>query len=124
MGKWKYRFKEDHILLGFFVPNSKALLTDSFQEAGYTTLESYLRSIENSDHANWEDAVDITVVKRIRERTNISITNTYQGDKDTENSSATSSLSRKFGAMLLPPKTLVKHLLEKKKRKKQIEKRH
>lgn len=109
--------KEDHILLGFFVPNSKALLTDSFQEAGYTTLESYLRSIENSDHANWEDAVDITVVKRIRERTNISITNTYQGDKDTENSSATSSLSRKFGAMLLPPKNFGKTSSREKEKK-------
>lgn len=100
--------KENHILLGFFVPNSNALLVDDFQKVGYKTLETYLRSIENSDHANWEDAVDITIVKRIRERTNQAITNTYQGDKDAENSSATSALSRKFGAMLLPPKNFGK----------------
>lgn len=100
--------KENHILLGFFVPNSSALLMEDFRKAGYKTLESYLRSIENSDHANWEDAVDITIVKRIRERTNQAITNVYQGDKDTENSSATSALSRKFGTMLLPPKSFGK----------------
>lgn len=96
--------KEDSILLGFFVPNSNAELTDNFNEAGYRTLESYLRGIEKSDHANWEDDVNVTIVKRIRERTNQTIIKAYQDDKDLTTSSATSSLSRKFGSILMPPK--------------------
>ena len=100
--------KENHVLLGFFVPNSNALLMKNFQKKGYETLETYLRSIENSDHAVWEDDVDITIVKRVRERTNQAITNIYQRDKDTENSSVTLGLSRKFGMMLLPPKNFGK----------------
>ncbi|WP_303965612.1 hypothetical protein [Sporosarcina ureae] len=106
--------KENHILLAFFVPNSNALLTDNFQKAGYKNLESYLRSIETSDHANWEDDVNITIVKRIKERTNQAITNAYQDDKDAEYTSATSGLSRKFGAMLLPPKNFGKTSTRKK----------
>lgn len=100
--------KENHILLGFFVPNSVALLSNNFKEAGYFTLETYLRAIEASDHACWEDDVNITIVKRIRDRTNHIITSRYQEEKDLINSSATSSLSRKFGAMLMPPRNFGK----------------
>lgn len=106
--------KENHILLGFFVPNSNALLSENFRKAGYENLESYLRSIETSDHANWEDDVNITIVKRIRERTNQAITNAYQDDKESEYTSATSGLSRKFGAILLPPKNFGKTSAHKK----------
>lgn len=100
--------KEEHVLLGFFVPNSSAILLDRYSTIGYPTLETYLRSIEKSDHAVWEDDVDFTIIKRIRERVTQTITNSYQEDKDSDSSSATSGIARKFGSMLLPKKNFGK----------------
>lgn len=100
--------KENHILLGIFVPNSSAMLASNFEKAGYSTLETYLRDIEASDHAHWEDHVNITIIKRIRERTNFIINNKYQEESDSLNTSVTSSLSRKFGSLLMPPRNFGK----------------
>lgn len=105
--KWcksNINLKEEHILLGFFVPNSEAKLIDRFEEAGYKNLESYLRDIESSDHATWEDLVDMTLVTRIRNYCSRAITESYQQDEDEANSSVTSGLARKFGNIIMPPK--------------------
>ncbi|MFL0504201.1 hypothetical protein ACH0B5_00510 [Ureibacillus sp. 179-F W5.1 NHS] len=105
-GPWsngEVALKEGNILLGFFVPNSYGILADSFKKYGYTTIESYLRSIESSDHAEWQDAVNITLVTRMKNYTSRAIKNAYQNTEDVANSSVTSSLSRKFGALLMPP---------------------
>lgn len=96
--------KEEHILLGFFVPNSNAELIPQFVEAGYKNLEAYLRSIESSDHATWEDIVDMTLVTRMRNYTSRAIREFYQSEEEEFGSSATSGLSRKFGSILMPPK--------------------
>ncbi|CAM5220976.1 hypothetical protein UACE39S_00985 [Ureibacillus acetophenoni] len=100
--------KDGNILLGYFVPNSNAKLAESFQKNGFITVESYLRSIESSDHAEWEDAVDITLVTRMKSYTSRAIKNVYQNTEELLNSSVTSSLSRKFGALLMPPKNFGK----------------
>ena len=95
--------KEDHLLLSIFVPNSEAILHDSFKEKGYGKLETYLRATENSDHAMWADEDKITIIKRIINNCSVTIKNFYRKDEVDGVSSATSSISRKFGALLLPP---------------------
>lgn len=105
--KWSpnnINLKEDHILLGFFVPNSNAILIPKFREAGYNNLESYLRDIESSDHAEWEDLVDMTLVSRMRNYTSRAIREVYQSEEEDLGTSITSGLSRKFGKILMPPK--------------------
>src|SRR5699024_8109178 len=66
-GRWipnGINIKDGHILLAYFVPNSFVHLSKKFQDQGYENLEQYLRSIETSDHASWDDRVGITIVKR------------------------------------------------------------
>lgn len=100
--------KEDHLLFGFFVPNSKALLQDSYQKMGYKNLENYLRATENADHANWVDEANITIIRRLKQYTSQAIQDEFQDSNGNENTSATSALSRKFGAILMPPKNFGK----------------
>lgn len=110
-GLWansEIELKEGNILLGYFVPNSNAELTNTLNELGYRTVESYLRAIENSDHAEWEDQPNISIVTRIIARCNKTIKDSYQSPEELELSTATSSLSRKFGAILMPPKNFGK----------------
>ncbi|MFQ3905230.1 hypothetical protein ABLV94_05605 [Staphylococcus sp. Mo2-7] len=106
-GEWSPKaniLKEDHNLLGFFVPNSSKELIDKYQELGYKDLEQYLRATENADHANWVDEDGIGIVRRIKEYTAKKINDYFLGETIEKKSSATSGLSRKFGKMLLPPK--------------------
>src|SRR5699024_11125103 len=95
--------EEGKLFLGFFVPNSEAVLIDRYVQEGYKNLEEYLRLIEASDHANWEDNVGYTIVKRMRDYTNRVIKNAYRDAEKHINTSVTSALSRKFGNLLLPP---------------------
>lgn len=97
-----------HMLIGFFVPNSNGELVESFKENKLSTVESYLRSVENSDHAIWEDVPGVSVITRIRNHTNKIIKDSYQNEDEYGSSSVTSSLSRKFGAILMPPKNFGK----------------
>jgi len=96
--------KEDHFLLGFFVPSSQSELIEKYQNLGYKNVEAYLRATENADHATWADEDSITIIKRIKSYTLSAIMNTYKDPDENEYSSATSGLSRKFGSMLLPPR--------------------
>lgn len=96
--------KEDSLLLGFFVPNSNALLLDKFNKNGYFTLENYLRATENADHANWVDEDGIGIIRRMKQYTVKAISDSYQNLSNDQQTSATSALSRKYGQMLLPPK--------------------
>ena len=96
--------KEDSLLLGFFVPNSNALLLEKFNKNGYFTLENYLRATENADHANWVDEDGIGIIRRMKQYTVKAISDSYQNQSNDQQTSATSALSRKYGQMLLPPK--------------------
>lgn len=100
--------KDGHMLIAFFVPNSNGELASRFKDVKLSTVESYLRSVENSDHAVWEDVPGVSVITRIRNYTNKIIKSAYQSEDDYNNSSVTSSLSRKFGAILMPPKNFGK----------------
>lgn len=100
--------KEDHLLFGFFVPNSKGILLDKFHTLGYETLEQYLRATENADHANWIDDAGLGIIRRMKSYTAKAISESFQDLLGNEHSTATSALSRKFGAMLMPPKNFGK----------------
>ncbi|WP_323707115.1 hypothetical protein P3U62_00630 [Mammaliicoccus vitulinus] len=106
-GEWSPKSniqKENHNLLGFFVPNSNGELIDKIQEIGYKNLEQYLRATENADHANWIDEDGIRIIQRIHEYTSKIINDHFVGETEEKQTSATSGLSRKFGKLLLPPK--------------------
>lgn len=100
--------KEDHLLFGFFVPNSYALLQENYQAMGYRNLENYLRATENADHASWVDETNVTIIRRLKQYTSQAIQDEFQDSNRNENTSATSALSRKFGAILMPPKNFGK----------------
>lgn len=110
-GDWSPRgnvIAEEHILLGFFVPNSFGELYHKYAEIGYKNLESYLRATENADHANWVDEDGITIIKRTKGYVSKEIQEYYQVLDGDSYSSATSVLSRKFGNILMPPRNFGK----------------
>lgn len=110
-GKWapsEIVQSDDHMLFGFFVPNSSGELIDHYQKLNYRDLEMYLRGTESADHANWIDDAGITIVDRIIKYTSKTIKEQYQEDSDEGLSSATSGLSRKYGSILMPPRNFGK----------------
>lgn len=100
--------KDDHLLFAFFVPNSHGRLNTKYREMGYETVEQYLRATENSDHATWVDEANISIISRMKRYSAQAIKNIYQNEEDHGHTSATSALSRKFGALLMPPKNFGK----------------
>lgn len=107
--KWlPYEVKQEerHLLIGFFVPNSHAELKN--KDLGYTNLESYLRATENSDHADWTDRAGMSIIDRMQKYTKSAILNYYKEHLDEDKGSVTSGLSRKFGAMFMPPRNFGK----------------
>ena len=118
-GEWAPRGliqNDDHLLFGFFVPNSKGMLLPKFKEKGYPNLESYLRATENADHAKWEDEVGIGIIRRIKTYSADAIKKTFEDLIDNGHTTATSALSRKFGALLMPPKNFGKTSTKKKEK--------
>lgn len=99
---------ENCMIFGFFVPNSLENLVNKYTELGYKNLESYLRATENADHAKWEDADGIGIINRMKSYTSKAILKEFQGESEKENTSATSGLSRKYGAIFMPPKNFGK----------------
>lgn len=99
---------DNHILFGIFVPNSTGKLHENHQEKGYFNLEQYLRAVENADHANWVDEDGTTLVQRIKKYSSNRISEYYQENKGQEYSSAVAGLSRKFGQLMMPPKSFGK----------------
>jgi len=97
--------KEDHLLFGFFVPNSTGELLEKFK---YDTLEQYLRATENADHAKWVDDVGIGIIRRMKSYTAKAINEAFQNLTGNDHTTETSALSRKFGALLMPPKNFGK----------------
>lgn len=95
--------RENHLLFAFFVPNSNEELNEKHKSMGYKDLESYLRSTENADHANWLDTDKVSIVDRIKKYSKSKIESSFISEEDKKNTTATSALSRKFGR-LLPPR--------------------
>ncbi|WP_413367295.1 hypothetical protein [Lysinibacillus sp. 3P01SB] len=96
--------KEGHLILGFFVPVSNAVLIEKYEEMGYKNLENYLRATENADHANWVDEDGVGIIRRMKKYSSKAILESFQGEQNNGHTSATSALSRKYGALLMPPR--------------------
>ncbi|MBG9982131.1 hypothetical protein HZY86_03295 [Aerococcaceae bacterium DSM 111020] len=94
--------EENKLLLGFYVPVSKRELHDKLKKQGFDTMESYLRSIETADHAIWEDQDGINIVIRTKKATAKLVQDALNKEENTKQGDATSRLSRKYGAMLIP----------------------
>ena len=69
----------------------------------FPTLESYLRSIENADHANWLDENGFYSFKRLKNGIRNSILTDFEENEFSETRTETSRLSKVLGKFLLPP---------------------
>ncbi|HFU3697765.1 TPA: hypothetical protein ACGO5C_001906 [Streptococcus suis] len=94
--------RDDTVLFSLFVPSSSVKL-DSKHYPSYPTVESYLRSIENADHANWVDENGLTFIKRIKKNVVEIIKEHFQVNEYSTVGSATTRLSKMLGNAILPP---------------------
>lgn len=94
--------EDRHTLISIFVPVSKEKLSPRFYP-NFPTLESYLRSIENADHANWLDENGFTLIKRLKNGIRNSILTDFEENEFSETRTETSRLSKVLGKFLLPP---------------------
>ena len=94
--------EDRHMLISIFVPVSKEKLSPRFYP-NFPTLESYLRSIENADHANWLDENGFTLIKRLKDGIRNSILTDFEENEFSETGTETSRLSKVLGKFLLPP---------------------
>src|SRR5699024_6290167 len=106
-GPWtpsEFLYEESNLLLGFFVPVSNSELNKNYNNLGYRTVENYLRSTENSDHANWMDQEGVGIINRMKKYSEQAIKNHYFKEDNNSNITETSGLSRKYGELFMPPK--------------------
>lgn len=94
--------KEDTMLFSLFVPNSNVKLDTRYYKS-YKTVESYLRSVENADHANWIDENGLSFIKRTKKNVTEVIKEYFQVNESHTVGSATSRLSKMLGNAILPP---------------------
>ena len=94
--------EDKRMLISIFVPVSKEKLSSRFYP-NFPTIESYLRSIENADHANWLDESGVTLIKRLKGVIRNSILSDFEENEFSETGTETSRLSKVLGKFLLPP---------------------
>ena len=94
--------EDKRMLISIFVPVSKEKLSSRFYP-NFPTIESYLRSIENADHANWLDENGFTLIKRLKGGIRNSILTDFEENELSETGTETSRLSKVLGKFLLPP---------------------
>lgn len=94
--------KENHLLFSVFVPNYDLELSQTTYKT-YPNVENYLRSIENADHAKWEDEHGYTFVKRTKSYIIDTVKKHFDNDENSTVGAATNRLSKILGNALLPP---------------------
>lgn len=106
-GEWaKYiRVKPDtdQVLLGVFILNSNNKFANLAKEY---TLEDYFRDSEEADHLSWHDLTVENIKYRILNKIQMGIgkrVNTTYADLGEDEYKRSSSLSKYFGELLLPP---------------------
>ncbi len=107
-GEWAKRINppdnEDCYLVSFFVPNCELQVKKEVWQSGYDNndLGEYLRRCEKSDHMDWNDDSEQTIVVNIKRQVRAQINNCYK-QQDTEDSNGASSrLAGRLGRKLLP----------------------
>lgn len=93
---------DDRLIFAFFVPVSSVVLHNNLQKNGYKTMETYLRAIENADHASWEDRDGINIVTRTKAEITRAIQNEYKKEEKSKDGNVTASLARKYGQLFVP----------------------
>lgn len=93
---------DDHLIFAFFVPVSQVGLHNNLQKNGYRTMETYLRAIENADHASWDDRDGINIVARTKAEITRAIQNEYKKEEKSNDGNVTASLARKYGQLFVP----------------------
>lgn len=106
-GPWVRRIphtSSDEFLIGIFVPNKDNVLRDEFRGM---SLEEYLRSSEQADHASWTDfAIDAKrpgIVEKIRSQVARKVAEAYRDQPDKREVRHLGGLSRALADILLPP---------------------
>ena len=95
------QLEEGDFLFTFFVPVSNEALHESLAEE-FPNIESYLRATERSDHSNWGDFEGINIVEKIQKKVSTILFKAFETYQDTEETTVSMALARRFGAMLLP----------------------
>lgn len=95
---------DDEFVVMFFVPKCEAKLktTISVPEFRGVPLGEYLRKCEKSDHLDWEDLSNLTVITNIRSQIISKANGELRQDSDAEIEGSASKLSGKLGRRLLP----------------------
>lgn len=81
--QWTKQLKnleDDDFIIALFIPESTKILNEARKrETGCSTLEEYLRSRENADHAQWTDSAKISVkiIERVRRSCQNAINNFF-----------------------------------------------
>lgn len=95
---------EENLLLAFYVPVSSRKLHPKLQNLGYETMETYLRAIENADHASWDDRDGINIISRTKAEITRAIQNVYKKEEKSKDGNVTASLARRYGQLFVPLK--------------------
>lgn len=113
--KWAQKIRkpedEKEQLISFFVPDceSKLKIDDTLGEYSGISLGEYLRSCEKSDHMDWNDKSNITIVTNLASRLCEKINDCYKPKEDGDSEGSTSRLSGRLGRRLLPTKNYGKN---------------
>lgn len=109
-GEWVNKIKSNNegtgdVLLATFVLNSTARFKRD-SSIGYRTIEEYFRASERADHTSWYDInindLNPRFLLKIQRQTGKKISEKYKKTED-RNEEKSSSLSKLFGDLLLPP---------------------
>lgn len=107
-GEWAKGLKrpegDDEFVVMFFVPKCEAKLKSSISDPEYKDmpLGEYLRKCEKSDHLDWNDASNLTVITNIRKQIISKANDALSEDDDTVLEGTVSKLSGRLGKRLLP----------------------
>lgn len=98
---------KDEYLFVFFVPKSSNQLKKPITANGkiVATLGEYLRNCEKSDHQDWNDFADQTIVERLQRNIGSKVTGLFKKNKIHTDEAEYTTLSKSVGAALLPTKT-------------------
>ena len=93
---------DDRLIFAFFVPVSQVILHNKLQNNGYKTMETYLRAIENADHASWEDRDGINIITRTKAEITRAVQDEFKKEEKSKDGNVTASLARKYGQLFVP----------------------
>lgn len=107
-GKWAKGLTkpedDDEYIIAFYVPNSGLKLKKNKALGAYSgkSFGEYLRKCEKSDHMDWDDKSNLTLIANIKSQVVAKINKGIKSEDETPIEGTTSKLSGKLGRKLLP----------------------